>query len=101
MRYRLSGSGTGNARSITAWIKEKTAVVPPIPKANVNTTLIVCTGERRNCRNEYPVSLMSCHMWTSGLGTAEHNPSTFVANANLAKLAVESKLRDGSIQKRV
>jgi hypothetical protein len=40
---------TGSERTITAWISVKTAVVPPIPKARVNTTAAEKTGANRNC----------------------------------------------------
>ena len=35
---------------MTAWIREKMAVVPPMPSANVSTAAAVNTGECRNCR---------------------------------------------------
>src|SRR5258708_31844957 len=49
----VRGSETGCDRNITAWIKVKIAVVPPIPKASVSTAAAVKTGDNRNCRRAY------------------------------------------------
>ncbi len=35
---------------MTAWIRVKIAVVPPIPKASVSMAATVKTGDSRNCR---------------------------------------------------
>ncbi|HEV2728632.1 MAG TPA: hypothetical protein VGV15_01255, partial [Terriglobales bacterium] len=44
---------TGSDFSITASIKLKIAVVPPIPSAKVNTAAAVNTGADRNCLSAY------------------------------------------------
>jgi hypothetical protein len=48
IRYSSAVFETAKDRSMTAWINEKFALVPPIPKASVNMAAEVKTGEGRN-----------------------------------------------------
>lgn len=50
MRYNAAGSATGSDFSITAWMRVKIAVVPPMPSARVRTAVAVKICAARNFR---------------------------------------------------
>ena len=52
IRHNSSGFVTGSDLSITWCTSVKMAVVAPIPRANVITTVAANPGERRSCRKE-------------------------------------------------
>jgi hypothetical protein len=63
-RYSAPGSETGKDRSITAWIREKIAVVPPIPSASVRMAVAVNMGASLNWRRAYRMLPARSRMWT-------------------------------------
>ena len=73
IRYRASGLATGSDRIMTACIREKIAVVPPMPRASVSTAVSVKTGARRNCLKAYRSRAMNilqtlrCYPYICGL----------------------------------
>src|SRR5215210_5368663 len=55
-RKRLSGSPTGSGRHMTAFIRLKIAVLPPIPSASERVTAAVKAGLFRSNRRAYTTS---------------------------------------------
>src|SRR5262249_15020116 len=50
IQMRRSGALKGSARSKTAWTTENTAMLAPMARASVVTTVNAKAGWRRNCR---------------------------------------------------
>lgn len=48
-----SASGTGNVRSMTAFISENIAVFAPMPRPSVSTMIVVTSAWRRSMRSAY------------------------------------------------